>query len=90
VVLGVQLAGFTGMMRRVNGMAGGHMGVVARGFGFVGLMGLGGVAVMLGRLFVKVGCVGVMLVGVVRSHRRSSLGWTAAEANPGLPEHRAT
>jgi len=73
VVFGVQLAGLGGVVRRMNRVTGRHMAVMAGGFGFAGMVGLGGVAVMRGGLFVMLGRVGVVLVGVVRSHGRLSL-----------------
>jgi hypothetical protein len=70
VVLGVELAGFTGVMLRIGRMAGGDMGVVTGGFGVAGFMMRGGFAVMLGGVFVVVRGLGVVLVGVVgRRHR---------------------
>ena len=69
-MFGVQLAGFPSVVRGVGGMSGRHMGVVAGGFGFAGLMGVSGVAVMLGGLLVVLGGLGVVFVGVVRSHGR--------------------
>ena len=72
VVFGVQLARFAGMVRRMRGVPGGHMAVVARGFRFTGLMGFGGVPVVLSRHFVVVRGLGMVFVGFMRSHGRSS------------------
>jgi hypothetical protein len=74
VVLGVELAGLAGVVRGVMGMAGSHVAMVASRFGFAGLVCFGGVAVVLSGFFMMISSVGVMFVGVVRSHGRSSDG----------------
>jgi hypothetical protein len=89
VVFGVKFAGFAGMVRGVDGMAGCYMSVVACVLDFACLMGLRGVAVMLGGLHVVIGGVGMVLVGIVRSHGRSSPGDGRSRC-PGHPKHTAT
>jgi len=69
MMLSVKLARLFGVVGGVDGMAGGDMGVMARGFGVARFMMGGGFAMMPGRHFVMVSGVGVVLVGLVsRGH----------------------
>ncbi len=72
VMIGVKLAGFQGVMRRVSGVAGGDVGMVARHFDVVFGVVLGGFAVMQGGVFVVLGGFGVVIVGGVLSRHGTS------------------
>jgi hypothetical protein len=89
VVFCVQLAGFPSVMRRVNRVAGSHMAMVARGLGFTGLVCMRRVSVMLGGLLVMVGGMGMVFVGVVRSHVSDVSFLGVVRLIPDRPEHRA-
>jgi hypothetical protein len=62
VVFGVELAGFVRMMNRVGGVAGGDVGMMARGLDIAGFMVRSGFAVVFGRLLVVVGGVFVVFL----------------------------
>ena len=65
-MFGVDLARLGGMMRRMRGVAGGHVGVMAGRFGVAVRVVFGRFAMMAGGVFVMVGGAGVMFVSVVR------------------------
>jgi hypothetical protein len=73
VMLGVELAGFQGVMRRMGGVAGGHVGVMAREFGISFGVVVRRLAVMTGGVFVVVGGLGVMFARVVHGRHLSTL-----------------
>jgi hypothetical protein len=62
VMLGVQLGGFGGVVGRVGAVARRHLGVVTRRRRVAGRVVRGGLAMMLRRLVVVIGGVGVMFV----------------------------
>ena len=68
VVFGVEFAGFRGVVGGMGGVAGRDMGVMTGGGRITGFVGLGRLAVMRGGVFVVVGRLGVMFVGVVGGH----------------------
>jgi hypothetical protein len=65
VMLGVQLAGFHGVMGRVSGVAGGDLGVVSGHFDFAFGVQLCRFAVVARRMVVMIGGVGVVIVDSV-------------------------
>jgi len=60
------LGSFFGMMRRVHLMAVRHVGMMRRGLVIPFLMMLGGLAVMVGRMLVVVGGLGVVMRSFLR------------------------
>lgn len=76
VMLGVEFAGFVGMVHSIGGVAGCDMSVVARRLDVSGLMMQGRFAMMLGGLLMVVGGVFVMFLNVMgRRHRATFLSW---------------
>jgi hypothetical protein len=63
VMIGVQFAGFFGVMGGVGGMAGGDVGVVARHLDVVLGVMLGRFAMVQGGVFVMLGGQGVVILG---------------------------
>jgi hypothetical protein len=72
VMIGVKLAGFQGVMRRVGGVAGGDVGMMARHFDVVLGVVLGRFAMVQGGVFVVLGGFGVVIVGGVLGRHGTS------------------
>jgi len=82
VMLGVQLAGFGGVVGGVNGVAVSDVGVMRRRFGGVVFVVVGGVMVVPGGVFVVLGGQAMMLGDAVSGGGHCGASWSC--------EHLAT